>query len=207
MTYLYQALSGKIDEWRDSNYPCDNYPAIREILEFAVEDDETGQLRYLRRAQFRALETYWYLRLILGTPAIPGLYAKLFPKLPERLRAMGVSAKLFEEADYDYDSLIDRVKTDNKFVRDHQLESLRESLTLDYASYILALAMGAGKTILMGSIVATEFAMALEYPEGPFVQNALIFAPGKTILSALRELADVPYERILPARFQLEELL
>jgi len=50
-------LSGKIDEWRDSNYPCDDYPAIREILEFAVEDDETGQLRYLRRAQFRALES------------------------------------------------------------------------------------------------------------------------------------------------------
>lgn len=32
--------------------------------------------------------------------------------------------------------------------------------------------MGAGKTILMGSIVATEFAMAMEYPDGPFVQNA-----------------------------------
>ncbi|MDY6877371.1 MAG: hypothetical protein SWK90_14365 [Chloroflexota bacterium] len=35
---------------------------------------------------------------------------------------------------------------------------------LDYLSYILALAMGAGKTILIGAIVASEFAMALEYP-------------------------------------------
>jgi type III restriction enzyme len=61
--------------------------------------------------------------------------------------------------------------------------------------------MGAGKTILMGSIVATEFALALEYPDGPFVENALIFAPGKTILGALRELADIPYERLLPPRF------
>lgn len=200
MSYLYQALSDKVDDWRNANYLCDDYPVIREILEYATEDGATGQLRYLRRAQFRALETYWYLRLKLGTPTIPKLYATLFPKLPERLRAMGVSAKLFEEADYDYDSLIERVKSDNKFVREHQLESLRESLTLDYASYILALAMGAGKTILMGSIVATEFSMALEYPDGPFVQNALIFAPGKTILSALRELADVPYERLLPAR-------
>ena len=94
--------------------------------------------------------------------------------------------------------LIQRVREDNQFVRDNHLESLRESLTLDYASYILALAMGAGKTILMGSIVATEFAMAMEYPEGPFVQNALIFAPGKTILSSLRELADVPYDKLLP---------
>lgn len=200
MTYLYQVLAAKVDTWRANNYPCANFPVIQEILEFAVEDSETGQLRYLRRAQLRALETYWYLRLSLGTPTIPGLYTALFPKLPDRLRAMGVSSKLFEEADYDYDALITRVTSDNKFVRENQLESLRESLTLDYASYILALAMGAGKTILMGSIVATEFAMALEYPDGPFVENALIFAPGKTILSALRELADVPYERLLPPR-------
>lgn len=200
MTYLYQALAERVDVWRAENYPCDAHPAIREILEFATEDEMTGQLRYLRRAQFRALETYWYLRLGLGTPAIPDLYAKLFPDLPGRLRAMGVSPKLFEEAGYQYDALINRVRTDNKFVRQNQLESLRESLTLDYASYILALAMGAGKTILMGAIVATEFAMALEYPEGSFVQNALVFAPGKTILSALRELADVPYERLLPPR-------
>lgn len=203
MTYLYQALSGKIDEWRDSNYPCDDYPAIREILEFAVEDDETGQLRYLRRAQFRALETYWYLRLILGTPKIPELYETLYPKPKERREAMGLTHADIVSliADEGFESCLEKIRTDSAFVRKFQLESLRESLTLDYASYILALAMGAGKTILMGSIVATEFAMALEYPEGPFVQNALIFAPGKTILSALRELADVPYERILPARF------
>lgn len=103
-------------------------------------------------------------------------------------------------ADEGMGACIERVLSDNAFVRKYALESLRESLTLDYASYILALAMGAGKTILMGSIVATEFAMALEYPDGPFVQNALIFAPGKTILSALRELADVPYEKLLPPR-------
>jgi hypothetical protein len=55
-----------------------------------------------------------------------------------------------------------------------------------------ALAMGAGKTVLMGAIVATEFALSLEDPDGPYAQNALIFAPGKTILGALRELADIP---------------
>ncbi len=61
--------------------------------------------------------------------------------------------------------------------------------------------MGAGKTALIGAIIATEFAMALEYPEGPFVQNALVFAPGTTILGALRDLAAVPYDRVLPPRF------
>jgi len=37
------------------------------------------------------------------------------------------------------------------------LEALRETLNLSFPSYILALAMGAGKTILMGAIAATEF--------------------------------------------------
>ena len=57
MSYLYQALSSEVDAWRAANYPCDVYPAIREILEFATEDADSGQLRYLHRAQFRALET------------------------------------------------------------------------------------------------------------------------------------------------------
>jgi hypothetical protein len=42
--------------------------------------------------------------------------------------------------------------------------------------------------------------MAQEYPDGPFVQNALIFAPGKTIIESLREIADIPFDRILPPR-------
>jgi type III restriction enzyme len=202
MTYLYQALAAGVDEWRQEKYPCADFPAIHEILEFAIEDEDAGQLRYLRRAQFRALETYWYLRLVLNTPRIPELYENLFPKPKDRREAMGLTHPEIVGyiADEGFDACLERVLTDNKFVREYALESLRESLTLNYASYILALAMGAGKTILMGSIVATEFAMALEYPDGPFVQNALVFAPGKTILSALRELADVPYERLLPPR-------
>lgn len=202
MSHLFQALAARVDAWRETHYDCADFPAIREILEFALEDPTTDQLRYLRRAQFRALETYWYLRLVLGTPRIPDLYTELFPKPKDRREAMGLTAREIVDliADDGLDAVIERIKADNAFVRKHSLESLRETFALDYPSYILALAMGAGKTILMGSIVATEFALALEYPDGPFVENALIFAPGKTILSALRELADIPFDRLLPAR-------
>lgn len=202
MNHLFQALTVRVDEWRKTRYECPDFPAIGEILDFALEDPATDQLRYLRRAQFRALETYWYLRLVLNTPRIPELYTILFPKKSERRAAMGLNSNELTAliADTSLEEVIERVQTDNAFVRKHGLESLRETFSLDYPSYILALAMGAGKTILMGSIVATEFAMALEYPDGPFVQNALVFAPGKTILSALRELADIPFERLLPAR-------
>ena len=131
------------------------------------------------------------------------LYSELFPAPRDRRAAMGLTSPEIVAliADDGLEAVLRRLPTDNAFVKKHGLESLRETLALDYPSYILALAMGAGKTILMGGIVATEFALALEYPDGPFVENALIFAPGKTILGALRELADIPYERLLPPRF------
>ena len=74
MSHLFQALTERVNTWRDAGYPCGEYQAVAEILQFAVEDGDAGQLRYLRRAQLRALETYWYLRLVLDTPRIPALY-------------------------------------------------------------------------------------------------------------------------------------
>ena len=61
--------------------------------------------------------------------------------------------------------------------------------------------MEAGKTILIGAIFAPGLAMAIEYPDGEFGRNALVFALGKTIIGSLRELAMVPYDEILPPRF------
>ena len=202
MNHLYQAISKRADDWRTAGYPCKVYPAIAELFEWA-HDSEAGALRFLRPPQLRALEVYWHLRLLEGTPHIFDLYRKLFPETSDLLAALGLDnnasiSKLV--IDRGPNALWKRIKSDDDFVRDLKLESLRESLSLDYASYILALAMGAGKTILIGAIIATEFAMALEYPDGPFVQNALVFAPGTTIVEALRELAEVPYERILPPR-------
>lgn len=201
MEHLYQRIAAAVAGWRNDGYPSDEFPAIAEILEWAGETDD-GLLRFLRRPQLHALETYWYLRLVQGTPRISDLYADLFSedKISELLDALDVSMPVFQEANFNLDQLRERTKSDDDFVKRHRLESLRETLTLDYPSYILALAMGAGKTILIGAIIATEFAMAQEYPEGLFVQNALVFAPGKTIIESLRELTQVPYDRILPPR-------
>ncbi len=199
MDALFTNLREKVTVWRSSVFECPAYPVIAEILEFQVQQ-ETGGPRFLRQAQVRALETYWYLRVVENTPHVLVLYRKLFPKKADLIKALGVPQPAFEACDFEVDDLLGRIRGDDDFVRDFQLESLRETLTLDYPSYILALAMGAGKTILIGAIIATEFAMALEYPNGPFVQNALVFAPGKTILESLRELAATPYERMLPPR-------
>ena len=198
---LHEVLAERVADWRTSEYSCADFPAIGEILEWSL-DSETGNLRYLRRPQLQALEAYWYLRLVEDTPHIFDLYHKWFPKTSELLDAVGLNHQAIKDylLDNTLRALLQRIRTDDQFVHDLRLEALRESLTLAYPSYILALAMGAGKTVLIGAIIATEFAMALEYPEGPFVHNALVFAPGKTIIESLRELAQVPYEKILPPR-------
>jgi len=198
MEYLYEILSAGAQRWRGEGYPVQGYPTVGEILEHQTHEE--GGLRYLRKPQFRALEVYWYLRLVKQTPCIFQLYQDLYHRKAGLLEALGVPDAALREADYDMERLWDRLRTDNDFVRSFRLEALRESLNLDYPSYIFALAMGAGKTVLIGAIIATEFAMALEYPEADFAHNALVFAPGKTIVEALRELAEVPYDRILPQR-------
>ncbi len=202
MANLHEKLAAAVDVWRNQGYPCDANPDIAEILQWS-QDSQAGSLRYLRRPQFRALETYWYLRLVLKTPHIFDLYQHFFPRPRELRKALGLTQDAirdFVEDAGSIDALWERIKTDDAFVRDFRIESLRETLTLVYASYILALAMGAGKTVLIGAIIATEFAMALDYPDGPFVQNALVFAPGTTIIESLRELADIPFGKILPPR-------
>lgn len=181
---------------RDAGYASD-VPALGEILEFATDggNDGLSHPRYLRDAQLRALETYWYLRVVEQTPSIPELYRRLFPATSERLTALGLGAPALTALalDLGYDGLLTRIRTDDAFVRANKLGVLRETLALDYPSYILALAMGAGKTVLIGAIMATEFALALDTPEPPsdlqFIENALVFAPGTTIIESLRELS------------------
>lgn len=199
MTNLYQQLKSDVLTWRQEGYPS-SYPTITTILQH-------NQNNFLRKAQFEALETYWYLRLVKNTPNIFDLYRSYFPG-KSLFQAFGLS-HIVENLPEDLitpeftESILKKIETDDAFVKQNKLEALRETLTLSYPSYILALAMGAGKTILIASIIAAEFAMALEYQEedGIFIKNALVFAPGKTILGALKEISDTPYDKILPPRF------
>ena len=173
MAHLYEVLATRVDHWRADGYPAPDHAAIGEILEWAT-DPESGTSRFLRQPQLRALETYWYLRLVEGTPHVLDLYRRLFPHPPDLLDALGLTAPEMTRQfiGTSLKVILDRVRTDDALVRRFRLESVRETLTLDYPSYILALAMGAGKTILIGAIFATEFAMALEYPDGLRAERA-----------------------------------
>ena len=202
---LHESLRIKVTQWRNASYQSP-YPSLSEILEWQKINGKTASfsLRYLRQPQLEALETYWYLRAVMKTPHIFDLYKKWFTDGSELLTALGVPTNHTEVTRIALrggtDTVLEAIRTNDNFVRQLGLNTAREMMRLNYPSYILALAMGAGKTVLIGTIIATEFALALEYPAGNFIKNALVFAPGKTILGALKELSDVPYEKILPPR-------
>lgn len=200
MANLHEILAKRVSDWHKAGFPAADFSAIAEILEFTTLED--GSTRFLRCPQVRALQTYWYLRLIEKTPHIFQLYKNYYSTRTEFLRSLNLDSTEVQKrvSNHGIDALWHRLRTDDAFCKRNKLEALRETLELNYPSYIFALAMGAGKTILIGTIIATEFALALEYPDGPFVQNALVFAPGKTILESLRQLADMPFEKVLPPR-------
>jgi type III restriction enzyme len=199
--HLYEVLASKVADWPQAQYPNADYPAINEILEWSRKPDISSF--QLREPQLRALETYWYLRIVEKTLHVSDLYTRCFPRVTDRRTALGIEHNDLRDLieDIGFTGLIDKIKTDDALVKQYHLEALRETLTLEYPSYILALAMGAGKTVLIGAIFASEFVMAQEYPDMGFVENALVFAPGKTIIESLRELAEMRYEAILPPRF------
>src|SRR3989338_6154464 len=92
--FVPSKLKEKVEEWRKEGYPC-NYPAIAEILNFNLYEDDKGNkvLRYLRKAQFEALEVYWYLRVIEQTPHIFDLYKRLYENPKDMFSALGINLR------------------------------------------------------------------------------------------------------------------
>ena len=209
MQHLYEKLRADALKWRKNGYPCSEYRLIKDILHYQFEGDaeERVHLKYLRVPQFDSLELYWYLRLKHDTPHIVDLYKHYYEDKGDFCKAFGIPIPPGELRWIDgIDEILHRVKTDSEFVRDYSLDAVHEAVMLPYPSYIFALTMGTGKTVLIGTIIATEFSMALQYPEADFMKNALVFAPGTTIIKSLREIGKIPYEQILPPN-QLRDFL
>lgn len=128
MAQLHEQLAAAVDDWRSQGYPCDAYPTIAEILEWSHDNDSGGH-RFLRHPQLRAAETYWYLRLIPNTPHVFDLYQHFYPRPRELREALGLTQDAIRDLveDHGIEALWQRIKTDDEFVRDFRLESLRET--------------------------------------------------------------------------------
>jgi type III restriction enzyme len=123
MPELHQVVAKRVAGWRTSGYAHETYSTIREILAYARNED--GSSRYPREPQIRALEVYWYLRLVEGTPRVEELYERIVSRPMDRLEALGLdSPELTEIAvNEGYAGLIDRIKADDDFVRQPRLEA------------------------------------------------------------------------------------
>ena len=197
MPILYEDLKRSALEWREGGYACREHPLIGEILAYQMAADSLS-LEFLREPQFLALEVYWYVRLKLQTPHVIDLYKHYYADKKTLFDALGIPISKDALKWATIEGVLEEVKSDSAWVKSLKIQALHEAVILDYPSYILALAMGAGKTVLIGAIVATEFAMSLRYPDGNFMKNALVFAPGTTIIESLRELGGMPYQKVLP---------
>lgn len=201
---LLEKIKQDIKNWRQSNYKC-NFDEVEEILNFQFIDEEKNSYKFLRKPQFEAIETYLYLRIVKQTKTVISLYKEYFEKPYDLFQSLNIHLEQKDLIDIlsngGIDKLFEIVKNDNDFVKKYKLETLQESLLLDYPSYIFSLVMGAGKTILIGAIIFIEFALSLITKSEKFLRNALVFAPGKTIIGSLKEISFIDLDLILPKRF------
>lgn len=198
MTNLLNKISDDVRCWRESEYKC-QFSEVAAILKFNKDES-----KYLRSAQFRAIETYLFLRFIKNSPKVIDLYKEYFQAITDFSRALNIkhinedNVRFFKTQD---DVLKDL--EDAEVSKKYKYDVIVETLNLDYPSYILALAMGSGKTNIISAIIAIEFAVAIanEYKQSEFnfIKNALVFAPSLTILkNSLKKISLLPFAKILP---------
>ena len=203
---IIQKIQTDVKIWRESGYPT-AISQVKEILNFqkieSHNDSIERQYKYLRKAQFEAIETYLYLRFVKKTPKIIDLYKQYYPISRDFTKALNIDH--IPEYSFKYIKNIDDVLADfqdENILKANKYHSLVETINLDYPSYILALAMGSGKTNIISAIIAIEFAIAIENEKNTefnFMQNALVFAPGLIILkNSLKKISTLPFEKILP---------
>ena len=90
------------------------------------------------------------------------LYQEYFPDMKDLLAELGIRlgqndwVDILSQGKGWIDFLFEKIRNDDAFVKKYTLEILRESFSLTYPSYILALVMGAGKSVLIGAIIYND---------------------------------------------------
>ncbi|MDM1741308.1 TnsA endonuclease N-terminal domain-containing protein [Acinetobacter towneri] len=152
---------------------------------------------FLRRPQFEALETYIFLKEFLGNSKVEQIFEDWFES---KNQFEGRKATGFTEDDSLQGSLL---LGDVLEVKNYQtvLKKMKDN-SRSYPNYIFALTMGTGKTLLMATCIFYEFLLANKFPKDKrFCQNALIFAPDKTVLQSLREIEYFDKSKVVPKEY------
>lgn len=176
-----QQIQQKVSIWRGNDYP-------------GIEKETRNILRHIRRVgylhspQVEALETYIFLKEVVGNKSSLEVFRSFFGEEKELLLGLGVSK---EDA---FDILGDKEKVQNL---------LHEKFgTAEYPNQVYALTMGTGKTILMAVMAMYDFVLSFYHPNDTrFAKNALVFAPDTTIIESLKEIKSFDYTRVIPKEY------
>lgn len=162
------------------------------FLDFNDPGPKGGEA-FLRRPQFEALEMYVFLKEFTDNQHL----WKIFKDWAEdkngfegrgrfSIGAQGQIGLFEEQAVQNYDDVFKLLKKAGQA----------------YPNYIFALTMGLGKTILMATCIFYEFLLANKFPvDKRFCHNALIFAPDKTVLHALKEIQTFDKAKVVPPEY------
>jgi len=182
---LLLKIQEKVSQWRDSDYQG----AQKETLNIFRHIKKVG---FLHSPQLEALETYIFLKEIIGNKHTAEVVKDIFDDEKELILSLGVSEK--EALDLAFDS--------DKTTKISELLHKKYN-GLDYANQVYALTMGSGKTILMGTMMLYDFVLSFYHPDdNRFGKNALVFAPDTTIIDSLKEIKTFDYTKVLPKEYQ-----
>lgn len=167
-----------------------NYRELtRKFLDF--NNPDRNPKAFLREPQFEALEIYIFLKEFLGNAKVEAIFKDWFEK-------QGRFAERSEGGiigDSRQGDLLDRITQEQyKAV----FAAMRKNSRI-YPNYIFALTMGTGKSILMATCIFYEFLLGNKFEKDErYCHNALVFAPDKTVLQALREIESFDLSRVVP---------
>lgn len=180
-----QSIQKRVSDWRTGGYPG----AAEETLTILNHID---RVKFLHTPQVEALETYVYLKEIVGNKSSLEVFRSSFADELSFLRALGISDKEALELAYDK-------KKDEKVQK-----ILEEKFGVsDYANQVYALTMGSGKTILMATMMLYDFVLSYHHPDDErFAKNILVFAPDTTIIDSLKEIKTFDYSKVLPKGYR-----
>jgi hypothetical protein len=184
-TLLLEKLKNKVESWKLEGYPGIT-SETRKIL------NHIYKVNYLYRPQKEAFETYVYIKEILGNKTTSNIIPSLYESDRELIESLLISPD--EKVDLAYDPERDK--------------KIRELIEVQYGQFaypnqVYALTMGAGKTLLMGTLVMYEFILSSQHPEDPrFAKNILVFAPDTTIIESLKEIKSFDYRIVVPKEYE-----
>lgn len=150
------------------------------------------RVAFLHEPQIEALETYIFLKEVIGNKPSVEVFRRSFENELELIRALGISDKEAFELAYDKN-------------KDQKIQMILDEKfgTLDYANQVFALTMGSGKTILMAVMMLYDFVLSFYHKDDErFAKNALVFAPDTTIIESLKEIKTFDYSRVLPKEYE-----